>query len=192
MVSQTAKRSAHNKTIDDYSIYLLFVIVICMLVLVLFFPFVVIPDIFPCMIYIYLSAHYKVLFSIFTRMSRTEKIEHKLLSILQSACLVFRWIHFLIISTYPLKMLTHSARIRTDWKTSASCINESLREISVFCGFYQIFFSSLISLIHSVCSNQQYRHICREGNWGNHVEWCELSGHAPEVSGETTVGEYWL
>ena len=87
MVSQAAKRSAHNKTIDDYSIYLLFVIVICKLVLVLFFPFVVIPDIFPCMIYIYLSAHYKLLFSIFTRMSRTEKIEHKLLSILQSACL---------------------------------------------------------------------------------------------------------
>ena len=92
MVSQTAKRSAHNKTIDDYSIYLLFVIVICVLVLVLFFPFVVIPDIFPCMIYIYLSAHYKLLFSIFTRISRTEKIEHKLLSILQFACLVFRWI----------------------------------------------------------------------------------------------------
>ena len=90
MVSQMAKRSARNKTIDDYSIYLLFVIVICMLVLVLFFPFVVIPDIFPCMIYIYLSAHYKLLFSIFTRLSRTEKIDYKLLSILQSACLVFR------------------------------------------------------------------------------------------------------
>ena len=84
MVNQMAKRSVHNKTIDDYSIYLLFVIVICMLVLVLFFPFDVIPDIFPCMIYIYLSAHYRLFFSVFTRISRTEKIEHKLLSILQS------------------------------------------------------------------------------------------------------------
>lgn len=194
MVSQMTKRSVHNKIIDDYSIYLLFVIVIWLFSSSLLLSSQIsfhawYTFTFQCSI-----THYKLFFSIFTRISRTKKIEHKLLSILQRLLAYGSFYVNLLLNYFnlPFVMLIHLSRLRTKLKSSASCMNESLREISVFCGFYQIFFSSLISLIHSVCSNQQYWHIYGDGNWGNHVEWYELSGHSPEVSGESTVAEYWL